>query len=69
MTPANLGGDLYRAASLRADGHGWRAAVLPIVVQRATSYAALGALSLGAVAVLAATGVEGPVLAVAGVIG
>jgi uncharacterized membrane protein YbhN (UPF0104 family) len=69
VTPANLGGDLYRAAALRAGGHGWRAAVLPIVVQRATSYAALGALSLGAVAVLAAAGVGGPILLLAAGVG
>jgi uncharacterized membrane protein YbhN (UPF0104 family) len=56
ITPANLGGDLYRAAAMRAGGHGWGAAVLPIVVQRATSYAALGALGVVALAVLAGAG-------------
>ena len=65
ITPANVGGDLYRAAAMRAGGHAWGAAVLPIVVQRATSYAALGALSLVALAVLAAAGVSAGLILVA----
>ncbi len=65
ITPANVGGDLYRAAAMRAHGHGWGAAVLPIVVQRATSYAALGALSLAALAILAGAGVSASMILVA----
>lgn len=49
VTPANLGGDLHRAAVLRRSGHGWSAAVAPLVVQRATSYLALAVLALAAV--------------------
>lgn len=41
MTPANLGGDLHRAAVMRRSGYRWPAAVAPLVVQRATSYLAL----------------------------
>lgn len=53
VTPANLGGDVVRAAAVRAAGHDWSVAVLPIITQRATSYVALSVLSLPAVAVLA----------------
>lgn len=55
MTPGNLGGDVYRAAALRSAGHGWTGSVAPIIVQRATSYLALSALSLIALAALAST--------------
>jgi uncharacterized membrane protein YbhN (UPF0104 family) len=53
VTPANLGGDLVRAAAVRAAGHGWSVTVLPIITQRATSYIALSVLSVPALAVLA----------------
>jgi uncharacterized membrane protein YbhN (UPF0104 family) len=54
VTPANLGGDIHRVVSLRGGGQGWRAAVAPVVIQRATSYLALSALSLAGLVVLAA---------------
>ena len=54
VTPANFGGDVHRAATLRGSGHGWSVAVAPLIVQRATSYLALSGLSLIALAVLAA---------------
>lgn len=54
LTPANLGGDVLRAASLRGVGHGWSTAVAPLVLQRATSYLALSALSVVAIVFLAA---------------
>ncbi|MEO8509993.1 MAG: lysylphosphatidylglycerol synthase transmembrane domain-containing protein [Chloroflexota bacterium] len=53
VTPANLGGDVVRAAAVRAAGHGWSMTVLPILAQRATSYVALSALSVPALALLA----------------
>lgn len=74
LTPANLGGDLHRVAALRGSGLGWMAAAAPLVVQRATSYLALAALSVAAVAGLASAGeIALPVvalgLATAGVVG
>jgi uncharacterized membrane protein YbhN (UPF0104 family) len=53
ITPANIGGDVHRAATLRGSGHGWSVAVAPLIVQRATSYLALSGLSVLALAVLA----------------
>lgn len=53
VTPANLGGDLHRAAALRGQGADWPATVSPLLVQRATSYLALSALSLLGLTVLA----------------
>jgi uncharacterized membrane protein YbhN (UPF0104 family) len=41
VTPANLGGDVYRVHALRSAGNGFDVAVAPVVVQRATSYLAL----------------------------
>lgn len=52
VTPANIGGDVHRAVAVRGAGLSWAASVAPLIVQRATSYAALGLLSLLAVAVL-----------------
>jgi uncharacterized membrane protein YbhN (UPF0104 family) len=52
VTPANLGGDIYRMGVFR--GAGWTSAVVPVIVQRATSYVALAAMGLGAFALLAA---------------
>lgn len=54
ITPANIGGDIHRVASLRNIGQGWKASVAPIVIQRATSYLALSVLSLVGILVLAA---------------
>jgi len=54
VTPANLGGDLHRAAVLRGSGQSWGSAVAPLLVQRATSYLALSALAIVASAILAA---------------
>ena len=43
---------MHRAVAVRGAGLSWAASVAPLIVQRATSYAALGLLSLLAVAVL-----------------
>lgn len=51
FTPANVGSDAYRAIALRGSGEGIRTAVLPIMVQRATSYLAVS--MVGAAALLA----------------
>ena len=53
LTPANLGGDVHRAVALNAAGHGPRASVSPLLVQRAMSYAALGMLSVAALVPIA----------------
>lgn len=53
VTPANVGGDLHRAVTLRGAGLGWGAAVAPLIVQRATSYLALALLAVAAIVVLA----------------
>jgi uncharacterized membrane protein YbhN (UPF0104 family) len=45
VTPGNLGSDFHRATVVRQAGHGWSAAIEPIVVQRATSYLALSLLA------------------------
>jgi uncharacterized membrane protein YbhN (UPF0104 family) len=55
VTPANLGGDIHRAVTLRGAGHGWSVAVAPLIVQRATSYLALSGLSAAALVILAAS--------------
>ncbi|MEO6578002.1 MAG: lysylphosphatidylglycerol synthase transmembrane domain-containing protein [Candidatus Limnocylindria bacterium] len=55
VTPANVGGDLHRAVALRSAGLSWTASVAPLIVQRATSYVALGALSVVAMVVLASS--------------
>jgi uncharacterized membrane protein YbhN (UPF0104 family) len=53
FTPANLGSDAYRVVAVRGSGEGVRTAVMPIVVQRATSY--LGVSLVGAAALLLAS--------------
>lgn len=53
FTPANIGSDAYRVAVVRGSGEGVRAAVLPIVVQRVTSY--LGVSLVGAAALVIAS--------------
>ena len=63
ITPANLGGDVYRAAALRLAGQPWAASVVPIVIQRATSYLALAFLSLLALTALASARVAAPLVA------
>lgn len=63
VTPANLGGDVHRAAALRRSGHDWSAAVTPLVIQRAASYLALSVLAMVALALLAArTPLAGPIV-------
>jgi glycosyltransferase 2 family protein len=52
VTPANLGADAYRLAAVREPARGWATLLLPIVVQRVTSYLALSLVALGAVALL-----------------
>ncbi|MCV0402614.1 MAG: flippase-like domain-containing protein [Chloroflexi bacterium] len=65
VTPANVGGDVHRAVALRASGLGWSAAVAPVIVQRATSYAALAVLACLAVLVLAPiTDLAGPLVTI-----
>lgn len=53
FTPANIGSDAYRVIALRESGEGIGNAVLPIVVQRATSYLAVSLI--GAAALIVAT--------------
>jgi uncharacterized membrane protein YbhN (UPF0104 family) len=48
ITPANIGSDAYRFLALRRDGDGWGRTAYPIVVQRATSSAAVSLLGVGA---------------------
>lgn len=48
LTPANVGNDTYRVVALRKSGQGTERAAAPIVVQRATSYLALGLLGMAA---------------------
>lgn len=55
VTPGNLGSDLHRASVVRQAGHGWSAAIEPIVVQRATSYLALSVLAGIGLVVVSAT--------------
>ena len=52
ITPANLGADAYRLAAARHPGAGWTTLLLPIVVQRVTSYVALSLVSLVGLALL-----------------
>ena len=55
VTPGNLGSDLHRATVVRQAGHGWSAAIEPIVVQRATSYLALSLLAAAGLVVVSAS--------------
>jgi uncharacterized membrane protein YbhN (UPF0104 family) len=69
LTPANLGGDAYRVVALRTAGSGWADAAGGVLVQRATSFAALGLI--GVVALLALPDVATtavPLLVAAGLI-
>lgn len=56
ITPANLGGDVYRVQATRSSAGGYGAAATPVIVQRATSYLALSLIGLVALAVLGAGG-------------
>lgn len=53
FTPASVGSDVYRVATRRGAGDSLRGAMLPVLVQRATSYLAVALL--GAVALLVAS--------------
>ena len=64
LTPANLGGDLYRVQAMRSSSGSYAAAAVPVAVQRATSYGALSGLAVLAVALLAVGGEISPALAV-----
>jgi uncharacterized membrane protein YbhN (UPF0104 family) len=48
ITPANIGSDAYRFLALRGNGDGWGRTAFPIVLQRATSSAAVSLLGVGA---------------------
>ena len=52
ITPANVGADAYRLAAVRERGRGWATLLVPIVVQRLTSYGALSLVALAALALL-----------------
>lgn len=52
LTPANLGGDLYRVQAMRSISGSYAAATAPVAVQRATSYGALSGLAVIAVVFL-----------------
>jgi uncharacterized membrane protein YbhN (UPF0104 family) len=62
FTPANLGSDAYRVVAVRGLGDGTRSAVLPITIQRVTSYLAVSLV--GAVALLVASRPSGFVVGV-----
>jgi uncharacterized membrane protein YbhN (UPF0104 family) len=64
VTPANLGGDIYRVHALRSSGNGFEGAVAPVVVQRATSYLALSLIGMAALAFLAAQSAVGVLLVI-----
>ena len=68
VTPANLGGDIHRATTLRGSGHGWSVAVAPLIVQRATSYLALSVLSMFGLVVLATHAASAPTIVAGGAI-
>ncbi|MGH2462218.1 MAG: lysylphosphatidylglycerol synthase domain-containing protein [Candidatus Limnocylindria bacterium] len=51
FTPANVGSDAYRVIALRGAGESVRRSVLPILVQRATSYLAVSLLGAAALMV------------------
>jgi len=52
VTPGNLGADAYRLAAVREPARGWATLLLPIVVQRVTSYGALSLVALAALPLL-----------------
>jgi glycosyltransferase 2 family protein len=70
ITPANIGSDAYRFLALRGDADGWQRVAFPIVVQRATSSAAVSLLGVGALLFLPpAAGIAGWIVSGALVIG
>lgn len=46
ITPGNAGADVYRVHALGRGEEGWKRAIVPVFVQRVTSYVALAALGL-----------------------
>ena len=56
VTPANLGGDVYRVTRLRQAGMGWLSASAPVAVQRGTNYLALALLAFVAFAATTPSG-------------
>jgi uncharacterized membrane protein YbhN (UPF0104 family) len=68
MTPANLGADAYRLAAVRRPAGGWATLLLPIVVQRVTSYVALSTIALAGLALLPASVSRLPVVIVGAVL-
>ena len=50
VTPANLGGDVYRVAAMRRSGAAMRPAALPVALQRGTSVLALSLLGVAGLA-------------------
>jgi len=52
ITPANLGSDAYRLAAIRKPAGGWGTLLLPIVVQRVTSSAALTVVAVAGLVLL-----------------
>jgi uncharacterized membrane protein YbhN (UPF0104 family) len=68
ITPANIGGDVYRVQVTRSSAGGYAAAAAPVVVQRATSYLALSLLGVVALGVLAAAGSIDLALALPGLV-
>jgi uncharacterized membrane protein YbhN (UPF0104 family) len=70
ITPANIGSDTYRFLALRGGGDGWERVAFPIVVQRATSSAAVSLLGVGALLFLPpAAGIAGWIVSGALIIG
>jgi glycosyltransferase 2 family protein len=70
ITPANIGSDAYRFLTSRSNGDGWERTAFPIVVQRATSSAAVSLLGVGALLLLPpAAGIAGWIVSGALVLG
>jgi glycosyltransferase 2 family protein len=66
ITPGNLGGDAYRVVAARSGGGDWAEAAMGVLVQRATSFAALAILGLVALVALPdVMGVATPLMAAA----
>ena len=67
ITPANLGGDVYRVAALRRSGAGVAEAAGPVAVQRGTSFLALGAIGVAGVTASASSPGVGAAVVIAAV--
>jgi glycosyltransferase 2 family protein len=66
ITPGNLGGDAYRVVAVRSVGGDWADAAMGVLVQRATSFAALAILGLVALVALPdVVGVAAPLIVAA----